>query len=107
MVDNAEGVAMMMKGGDSAQALLQMNDCEIYGESDALDCPTDGGFCTTYSKVGVKAHTVSYDEDKSILITGESAYPHSSLSHGNGAWDVKAEFNRVTFTGFTAETRDG
>jgi hypothetical protein len=82
MVDNVRGVAMMMTGGDDAQAYMVMNDAQFWGETESPDCPSGGGFCTNYEKVGLKTSIASFNEESSILITSGSAYPHADASHG-------------------------
>jgi len=86
---------------------MQLEDSEVYGETDAEDCPDDGGFCYSYWKTGIMASLAKWNTGKPPIITATSAYPHDDTGHGQGAWDVKAEYNRVTFSGFNSETRYG
>lgn len=99
------GLSMQIYGNLYASAETELKDSHIYGETMSKDCPTDGGFCEEYDKVGLQS-SLLLSRAKDVLITDSLYYPHSKVVDSSqiATFNMKAKFTNVIFENFKSST---
>merc|ERR1712110_1387464 len=103
MIDNIKGISLN-SAGESEDVLVAMHNVEIYGETEAKDCPRDQ-FCDCHDKFGYMLAT-SVGGAKPLHPTKATQLPIYKIK-SDAAWGGRVEMYRVNFHNFKAETECG
>ena len=106
MIDNIMGFGPNLAAGGYTDRYTEVKYCKVYGETEAPDCPSKGGYCSKLNKFGMNSCRVLGGAKDTHPIT-RSALPFHSAHVGASMWGSNNIFNRVTFHNFTAKTRYG
>jgi len=66
-----------------------MNDNKFYGETEALDCPPNGGFCYKIDKYAVVG-AISAEQDQLFHPPVLKKFPYYTIKKVFGSWDSRA-----------------
>ena len=102
MIDNVLGMSLNIAGG-GLDKLISMENVDIYGETDAEDCPSKSCFCK--DKFGFMLAT-AIGGAKPLHPTMKTLLPIHKIK-SNASWGGRVEMYRVNFHNFLAETDCG
>jgi len=94
MADNVLGVSLIV-AGDLERAFMVLKDSDIYGETEALDCPGGDHECKCMNKNGIYSFTGTHGA-KDFHIGSASPYPMDHIM-SYGSWSPATDFYKVRF----------
>jgi len=97
MADNVRGFNLIVSGNNEKQ-LLVFKDSDVYGETDAEDCPGGKHDCTCMPKSGIYSFA-GLHAGKEFHIGSSSPYPVDHLM-AYGSWATATDIYKVNFHDF-------
>jgi hypothetical protein len=103
MIDNVLGINLQAAGEQRVKSHTWLRDSQIYGETDAQDCP-EGHTCKCMDKHGFMLFGSNHG-GKDILIDSPSPRPHYKIK-SYGVWAATTDISNTRFVKFTSNETD-
>ena len=108
-MDNVLGMGPLIKQRDFEydELLAEVNDCNLFGETDIPDCPVagNGDYCSVFEKYAVFPSTAAV-KGKDPHISSLLILPMYKIK-GDVVWGARTVWKRNKFSEFTATTVQG